>query len=129
MQPLAYSVSSTVIVQTVPWQVGRRHDSGWHGLPPTICAASSADSVRTVSRLKESLLAFVSLFLFAFLFIYLSLLMIQSSSPTGTEPSSARRTPSLRIHAGRKAAYSVDAHADKTRTPKGFPNKSTAPAT
>src|ERR1043165_4671919 len=97
------------MVQTLRGQVGSRHESGKHGLPPTTCAASCADNVRTVSRLKESLLPFVCWLLFAFLFIVLSLVIADSRT---------RRT----------AAHSVNAHADKTRPPKGFPNKSSVPA-
>src|SRR5678815_4857899 len=67
-----YSFSSTVIVQTLAGQVRPPHDSGKQILPPTTLADSSGDMVRIVSRRKESLLPFVSLFFLVFLFMFLS---------------------------------------------------------
>jgi hypothetical protein len=74
-------VSSTVIVQTLAGQVRPPHESGRQIRPPTTFADSRGDSVRTVSRLKESLPPFVSLlFRFVFLFMFFSSMMIQPRS-------------------------------------------------
>jgi uncharacterized protein YggE len=110
-----YSVSSTVIVQTLAGQVRPPHDSGKQILPPTTLADSPGDMVRIVSRRKESLVPFVSLFFLVFLFMVLSSVVIAA-------------TCTDRSRAGPRVTGAVDAHDHQTRVPRGFPQNHAGPA-